>query len=310
MNIAILGASSQIAKDLTTSFARHTDYACTLFVRDRENMLEWVSALQSENNYALLSYPEFNSKDHYDVILNFVGIGDPAQAKQMGSAIFDVTYQYDSMALSYLQQYPNTKYIFLSSGAVYGGDFTQPASSQSVASVSVNHLNSSDWYGIAKLYAEARHRALSDLNIVDVRVFNYFSHTQNIKARFLITDLLRALKNNQTFITAPDNIVRDFMTPVDFFNLIEAIIKFKASNLVLDCYTKLPVDKWTLLEAIEQQFGLRYEISRSSSVINATGAKINYYSLNKVAKGIGYQPQKTSLEGVLDEIGLGAKLIN
>jgi hypothetical protein len=41
------------------------------------------------------------------------------------------------------------------------------------------------------LHAEAKHRALFNFSIVDVRVFNYFSHTQDMNARFLITDNLR-----------------------------------------------------------------------------------------------------------------------
>jgi len=302
VKIAILGASSQIAKDLITSFALHTDYACTLFVRDRLSMQEWVSAMPCANNYALLNYPEFNHRDHYDVILNFVGIGDPARAQQMGSVIFDVTFQYDRMVLDYLQYNPSTRYIFLSSGAVYGGDFAQPVSADSVAILPLNNLTAANWYAIAKLYAEARHRALFERCITDVRVFNYFSHTQDLSARFLITDLLRALTQGQTFITTAQNIVRDFVTPADFFNLIECIMRAPAANQVVDVYTRAPVDKFTLLQTLQDQYGLDYEVSSSGNSVNATGAKMNYYSLNKAAQQLGYRAQKTSLEGVLDEI--------
>jgi hypothetical protein len=43
------------------------------------------------------------------------------------------------------------------------------------------------------MHAEAKHRALFNFSIVDVRVFNYFSHTQDMNARFLITDIVRAI---------------------------------------------------------------------------------------------------------------------
>jgi hypothetical protein len=46
-------------------------------------------------------------------------------------------------------------------------------------------------------------------------VFNYFSHTQDMNARFLITDIVRAIKNKKIFKTSADNIVRDFITPLD-----------------------------------------------------------------------------------------------
>jgi len=236
------------------------------------------------------------------VIINFVGIGDPAKAQKMGSDIFKVTEQYDDMALEYLKQHRKTKYIFLSSGAVYGGDYKDPVKKDTLATININNLATTDWYAIAKLYAEARHRSLPDLSIVDIRVFNYFSHTQNINARFLITDIVRALKNGEVFKTSPDNVIRDFITPPDFYNLIQAIIDYKPLNTALDCYTKSPVEKFNLLSEIESKFGLNYEVDENLNVVNATGAKFNYYSENKIAKDIGYNPGSTSLESIIREI--------
>ena len=37
----------------------------------------------------------------------------------MGASIFDVTLKYDEMALDYVRQHPDCRYIFLSSGAAY-----------------------------------------------------------------------------------------------------------------------------------------------------------------------------------------------
>ena len=190
----------------------------------------------------------------------------------------------------------------MSSGAIYGGSFKHPVNKDTLATIDINNLASNDWYAIAKLYAEARHRSLEDLSIVDVRVFNYFSHTQDMNARFLITDIVRALKNNEVFKTSSDNIVRDFVTPPCFYALIQAIIDFKPLNTALDCYTKSPVSKFDLLSELESKFGLNYEIDKSVDIINATGSKINYYSTNKIAKDMGYDPINTSLESVIQEI--------
>jgi nucleoside-diphosphate-sugar epimerase len=190
----------------------------------------------------------------------------------------------------------------LSSGAVYGGNYQDPVDKDTVATIDINNLKSTDWYTIAKLYAEAKHRSLSDLSIVDVRVFNYFSHTQDMDARFLITDIVRAIRNQEVFKTSSDNIIRDFITPPDFYNLIQAIIDFKPTNTALDCYTKSPVAKFDLLSELESKYGLRYEIDGSIGIVNATGAKLNYYSENKIADGIGYFPKNTSLDGIIQEI--------
>ena len=302
MKIAILGATSQIAQDLILSFSINKDYDFSLFGRNIELLEKWINSENLSEKYQVQEYSEFGNHQKYDVIINFVGIGDPAKAQKMGSDIFKVTEQYDDMALEYLKQHKKTKYIFLSSGAVYGGNYQEPVDKETVATIDINNLKSTDWYTLAKLYAEAKHRSLSDLSIIDVRVFNYFSHRQNMDARFLITDIIRAIKNKEVFKTSPDNIVRDFITPPDFYNLIQVIIDTKYINIALDCYTKSPIEKFDLLAELCGKFNLQYQINKSVDIVNATGAKINYYSLSKTAGSIGYIPETTSLDGSVNEI--------
>lgn len=303
MNIAFLGATSKIAKDLIESFVRQTDYHCDLYSRNPMFVLDWLKNIDKNNQYNVFSYDEFTVFKKYDVVINFVGVGDPAAANKMGSKIFDVTYEFDTLVLHYLESNPLTKYIFLSSGAIFGGGFSEPVTETSTADIKINSLKSNDWYGVAKLYAEARHRALIQFSIFDVRVFNYFSHTQDINARFLITDIVRAIKNHEILKTSDTNIVRDFITPVDFYQLIQCIINSAPSNQSVDCYTKSPIDKFTLLSELNKKYGLEYKISNDTNVVNGTGEKINYYSNSKVAEVIGYSPIRTSLSGIIQELG-------
>ena len=256
MNIAILGATSQIAQDLILSFSNHKDYDLFLFGRNINLLQKWINRENLNDKYSAQEYAFFNNSQSYDAIINFVGIGDPIKAQKMGSDIFKVTEQYDDMTLEYLKQHKETKYIFMSSGAVYGGSYQKPVNENTVATVDINNLKSTDWYAISKLYAEAKHRSMPELSIVDVRVFNYFSHTQDINARFLITDILRAIKNKKVFKTSAENIVRDFITPPDFYNLVQAIIDYEPTNTALDCYTKSPVSKLDLLEELKSEFSL------------------------------------------------------
>jgi len=302
MRIAILGATSQIAQDLILSFSKNKSYNFSLFSRNVVVLQKWINSESLSDKYQVQEYSEFSNHQKYDVIINFVGIGDPVKAQIMGGDIFKVTEQYDGMALEYLKQHKKTKYIFLSSGAVYGGKYEEPVNENTVAMVDINNLESTDWYAISKLYAEAKHRSMPELSIVDVRVFNYFSHTQDMNARFLITDLVRALKNNEVFKTSSDDIVRDFITPPDFYNLIQSIIDFRPINVAIDCYTKSPVSKFDLLSELKDKFGLRYEINKKINIINATGAKMNYYSINDMSKNIGYKPENTSKDGIVNEI--------
>lgn len=304
MHMAILGATSQIAKDLILSFSRKNSFDLVLFGRRPEAIDQWLSTVGLTGRYVSADFTSFDMDDCFDAIINFVGSGNPAQTAAMGEGIFDATLKFDEMALKYLHHHPQCKYIFLSSGAAYGSGFDKPADENTKAVIPINQLQPQDWYAVAKLYAECRHRALPHLHIVDIRIFNYFSHTQDIAARFFITDIVRAIQQGEVLLSSADNIVRDYLGPSDLHQLVEKILIASATNDVLDCYTKHPVDKFTLLEKIQQRFGLAYEIRDASAGVNATGVKMNYFSINKRAAQYGYVPSISSLEGILAEIDL------
>ncbi len=301
MRIAFLGATSLIAKDLVLSIAKaNLGDQLFLFARQPEALELWLKNNGLFEHYTVADYIAFGNTD-YDAIINFVGVGDPARASDMGAAIFDITYQYDQLALDYLQHHCNCRYLFLSSGAAYGGTFEEPVQRSSKAAVTLNDLSKQEWYGIAKLYAECRHRSLSDRTIFDIRVFNYFSRTQDLAARFLLTDIIRCLRDDVVLQTNSSYIVRDYLHPADFHNLVHALLTSQPTNMAVDCYSLAPIDKPTLLDTMQREFGLRYEITQTSSAVNATGAKPYYYSLNHGAAEFGYIPSRTSASGVLEE---------
>jgi len=302
MHIAILGATSQIAKDLICSFAKHGDDTLALFARRVEVVNDWLTKTRLTARYNIKSYDGFNGEQKFDAIINFIGVGDPAQAAVMGASILDITYQYDTMALEYLKKYPDCRYIFLSSGAAYGSSFSEPVDEHTQAKFPINHLGNQDWYGISKFYAECRHRSLREMPIVDLRIFNYFSHTQDMEARFLITDIVRAIRDKTVLIISADHIVRDFLHPSDFNQLVRKILEANPINTSVDCFTIKPIDKTQLLDAMHAQFGLRYEIIDGANGLNATGGKPCYYSLNKKAMQFDYLPKHTSLDGLSKEI--------
>ena len=302
MRIAILGATSQIAKDLILSFSALSNIKLALFARRPEAMTHWLSSVNLSDFCSSRDFCTFDVGEHFDAIINFVGVGNPAQAAKMGASIFDVTLKYDELALNYVRQHPHCRYLFLSSGAAYGSSFDEPADENTKAMVSINSFQAQDWYGVAKLHAECRHRTLSHLPIIDIRVFNYFSHTQDLSARFFITDTLRAIRSGETLITSPDNIVRDYLGPDDFYQLVTLMLNAPPVNEVIDCYTRAPVEKMTLLSAMNCRYGLKYEVRAATAVgVNATGMKWNYYSKNPRAARFGYVPSLTSLDTVLHE---------
>lgn len=299
--IAILGATSQIARDLITSFAVAGKKNLHLFARRPDDVSKWLASVGLAERYPVDNFSVLGKRE-FDAIINFVGAGNPAQIADMGNAIFDITLQYDEMALEYLRTHPACRYLFMSSGAAYGSSFDEPVTRDTPAKVAINDLSRQEWYGIAKLHAECRHRAHPELAIIDMRVFNYFSRTQDISARFLITAILRAIRDKTVLMTSPDFIVRDYLHPSDFYRLVVALLGAPATNVSVDCYSKAPIEKPNLLIAMQEKFGLRYEITKSTDSFNSTGNKPHYYSLNMRAADFGYQPALTSLEGIVREV--------
>jgi nucleoside-diphosphate-sugar epimerase len=98
--------------------------------------------------------------------------------------------------------------------------------------------------------------------------------------------------------------VRDFIGPDDFHQLVKAILTSPATNDVVDCYSKAPIDKPTLLAAMQLHFGLQYELVHAATEVNATGSKPNYFSINRRSDCFSYKPKNTSLETLLFEMRL------
>lgn len=301
--LAILGATSQIAMDLILSFSSSEDKHLHLFARRPDAVKKWLMSVGLPGRYPVDDFSGF-AKHEFDAIINFVGVGNPGKALAMGNSIFDITLRFDDFALGYLKTHPACRYLFLSSGAVYGSNFDKPVDRNTLALVPINNLVAQDWYGIAKLHAECRHRAHPEFSILDMRVFNYFSHTQDLSARFLVTDIMRAIRDKTVLKISSDYVVRDYLHPADFFALVRALLSAPATNAAVDCYSKAPIDKPKLLAAMQKKFGLRYEINDAAAGVNATGSKPHYYSLNKRAADFGYQPALTSLEGILQETAM------
>lgn len=297
-SVALLGASSALARDLTLALAGG-EASLQLYVRDLAGSEQWLQAQGLLQRCALYTYEDYGKHAH-DAVINFVGAGNPQRVASMGAEIFEVTQRFDDLVLHELRKHPERRYIFFSSGAAYGHSFAQPAGEATLASFPINALTAQDYYAVAKLYAECRHRAAPDLNITDLRVFNYFSRTQDINARFFICDILRAIRDGVRLRTSPDAMVRDYLHPQDFHQLVDCVLTAPAGNRVLDCYSQAPVEKMELLQAMQARFGLQYEVG-AASVVQGTGAKPHYYSLRRDAAALGYAPVHSSLSGLVAE---------
>jgi nucleoside-diphosphate-sugar epimerase len=302
MHIAILGATSQIAKDLTLLLSAQGSHELTLFARRPDAVTRWLKNVGLSGRYHVFDVAALGGEKGFNAIINFVGVGNPAQAQAMGASIFDVTLKYDELALRYVLQHPECRYIFLSSGAVYGGSFDVPVDQYSKVILPINDVKPHNWYGVAKVHAEFRHRSMPHLPIIDLRIFNYFSQFSDIEARFLVTDILRAARDGKVFETSNENIVRDYIGPQDFLQLVMKVLAAPPENIAIDCYTQRPVDKFSMLEGMSAAFGLRYSLGEQNTGILATGDKLHYYSKSrKAAHLFGYAPTSASLDLVIEQ---------
>lgn len=301
MKIAILGATSVIAKDLVENLARFTDTSIALFSRQKKTVQCWIEQEKIEKRISSHEYEEFSNEDTYDAIINFVGSGDPQKTCELADTIGDITEQFDRLALDYLEVKPECKYIFFSSGVVYGS-FEKPIDSDANPIVKLNNVEKTDFYALAKIRAEIGHRLKSNFSIVDLRVFNYYSRRVPIESQFLVSQIVRALVNDDLFITNKEDITRDFVGPKDVFNAVMIFLNQPCVNKSINLYSLKPVTKFQMLESMELNFNLRWKVDRSLKIFNITGSKRNYYTVDNSASLYGYTPCSTSMDLLVDEV--------
>lgn len=300
MRIAILGATSHIAKGLIYNFNKNDTNELFLFARSKDRLREFLKSIECEKNFHLKHFEEL-SKERYDVIINCIGISSASDFKERVSSYFRLTEEFDNLVLDYLNDHPDTLYINFSSGAAYGTDFRIPADESTYSRWDINHISEADYYGIAKLHSEAKHRALKGLNILDLRVFGYFSRFIDLESRFLLTEIISCLREGKEFVTGSDNIVRDYIHPNDLHSLVEKCVDKKIINDTFDCYSLKPVKKFEILDYFVAEYGLKYIIRDDIKTSAITGTKDNYYSINRKAKNIGYEPSVTSMYSIMQE---------
>ena len=302
MKISILGARGQIARSLISLYMEKGELSnLELYSREPESLI-------SEINGAMV-YPseDFIRNDH-EVIINCIGISTLKGIENSGQEIFNIHETWDNLILEYLQRNKNSLYINMSSGAVYGKHFQNPVTETSCLLNGVTEISPEDFYAVAKLNTEAKHRSFDKSNIVDLRIFSYISKFIDLNSNFLVSEIMKAIKNNQTFMTNDQNISRDYLHPEDMMQIINLVIKRWKEvgfiNNTFDTYSKNPVTKMDMLKNLAEKFKLKYEIKAEINIdSSATGFKMNYYSVNRKLKDLGYEPRYSSLEAILKIFG-------
>ena len=292
--VGILGGTGHIGKNLIYYFSKNNKYELNLFSRDVTNAKNIINEFKNIN---VDNYDKLNSYE-LDTVINCVGISNPTKILDDKINFKKITDKYDEQVLLYLKKFSDSLYINISSGAVYGENFTNNVNEKST----ITTMQEINPYAESKISIEKKHRKLSDNNIIDLRVFNFFSRYINLNTNFLLCQLVNAIKNKTIFITDSNDITRDFIHPSDFFNLIEKCIKKNTINDVFDVYSKKPISKFEIIDLFEKKYDLGFKITNNIIEISPTGVKQNYFSSSQKAGKIGYEPEFTSFETIQDEI--------
>jgi nucleoside-diphosphate-sugar epimerase len=300
-NIAILGATSHIAKGLIFNFIKNDKFRLHLHSRSAERLNDFLRSIgksPDENCIVVEGYDSF-SKEDYDVLINCVGVGTKKTLGGNYHRWFTVTEEFDNLCINYLRE-KNQKslYISLSSGAIYGRGLNAPAVEDSLNCLPVNHIKSEDYYAIARLNAEAKHRSFKDFNIVDLRLFSYFSRFANLSEGYFITDVLESILNNRELLTNASNIIRDYVHPEDLFLIVLKCIEVNKINSAFDVTSKKLVEKNELLDFFSRKYALKYKVENSLNISSGTGAKNIYCSKWNSALEIGYRPKYSSMDAI------------
>jgi len=298
--IAILGATGHIAKGLIYNFSKTRYKNIFLFARSLTRLQYFLDEINCTHKWIKKKFDEFKKYD-YDVIINCVGLGTPSKVKEAGSDVFNLTERFDNMIIEYLRGSPETLYINFSSGAVYGKDFAASVDDSTLSKWNINNISSSDYYGLTKFNSEAKHRAMKNFNIVDLRIFGYFSRFMELDTNYLLGEIILCLKNGKVLETDGKNIIRDFIHPIDLFSLVEKCIINKKINDVFDTYSKKQITKFEILKYFKKNYGLKYTIKKNRNVSSITGNKDNYYSKSRKAGKSGYIPKFTSLDSIMQK---------
>ena len=301
--VAIIGATSHIAKGLILNFISNGNCRLILFARSKEKIYDFLTVINANiDNQIRLEEGFANfSQGVYDVVINCIGVGTLRNISGKFYRYFTVTEQFDNLIIDYLRKNPNTIYISMSSGIVYGRHHLEPVDNHNQTKIPVNSVTPEDYYMIARLNAEAKHRSLSELKIVDLRIFSYFSRFINLEAGYFLSDVIDSVVNKKLLQTWDSHIIRDYIHPKDLFSLIVLILKKAAYNQAIDCYSRCPVEKSEILNYFEMNYNLKYNINKKSVNLSATGEKLVYFTINHSASTIGYFPEYSSMDAIIDE---------
>lgn len=296
MRVAILGASGHLSQCAFWVFFQNPNNEIFLFSRSPEKLhqIKQYQEISTKQVY-FKEYTQFNTSD-YDVIFNGVGVWDTPGSDPRN--IFAATEHYDDLIIQYQKKHPGSISIHISSGAAYATDYMNPIHYGSKTLLDINHISTGDYYSIAKINSEAKHRAFDGLNIVDIRLFGFFSRFMSLEYHYFLSAIIKAIRNKVEFTTVRENFWRDYIHMDDFLSLLHGIAFAPKINMSIDVRSSMPVSKNELLQWFMENYDLKV-CNDDTIAVSMTGIKYQYFS--EIENAI-YTPQYSSKQTIENEI--------
>jgi nucleoside-diphosphate-sugar epimerase len=303
MNVAILGATGHIAKNLITHLPKEAELF--LLARNPEAIVDFMESELNGRKYSAVGLEEFGElSTDFDSVVNCVGLGTPEKLRSGDCSIFTLTERFDDLILRHITRNPKTRYINFSSGVLYD-HATDSASPKNRFHLDLDSISESDAYRVAKLNSEAKHRATRDCCIFDLRLFSFFSHFIDMSSSYLLTELIRAISAGETFVTDAREVTRDYIHPKDLALFVLRCMLAAPNNCALDLYSREPVKKSEIIGWFKKRYGLRVQVAQRLSSSSPTKDKLEYVPRNHDAEQlIGFVPAYGSLECLVEEADL------
>ena len=290
--IAVLGATGYVGRAISRVFSAE-GRPLALFARNPEKLAcgAWPAGVR------LRPLASFDAAE-FSLVINAIGAGDPKTVSSMGTAIIELTALWDQRVLATMG--PETRYVFLSSGAVHGAPelIATPDNLTSLPAVSPQGLSP---YTFAKLQAEHRHRQARARAILDLRIFGFADHAIDLAGSFFLAQLANCIVQKAVFATSREDMVRDYSGITELRALIGCWENAGAPNCALDLFTTSPASKQSLLETFARRYDLEIEYVADIEP-GPTGIKPRYFSLDHAAARLGFAPTRDTLGVLTDTI--------
>ena len=300
--IVILGGTSHIAKGLISCFLERPELRIEWFGRSAERMELFLKSERLSGGITLHEGYDELFATPADLLVNCVGAGTPGELAGDCNRWFSVLQKFDDLALDYLQRVNDSAlYVMFSSGAVYGRRHGEPVRPEDAWSLCPNAVSPQDYYGICKLYSEAKHRSLPRLRIADLRIFSYFSRFAPLDAGYFMTDLVSALVRGEVFVTQHGDIVRDYPHPADLASLVLRCAAEKEINTAFDVASACGVSKFEILRTFEERFSLKWRFGDGGPESPNGRANVYLPAGSTAEKLLDWKAQYTSLATLAGE---------